>query len=31
MRELRERQVNRVSLKPFRAKILLEAFESFGK
>jgi CheY-like chemotaxis protein len=30
MRELRERQVNRVILKPFRAKILLEAFESFG-
>ncbi|MYM66825.1 response regulator [Pseudoduganella sp. FT55W] len=31
MRELRERQVNRVILKPFRAKILLEAFEAFGK
>jgi len=31
MHELRERQVNRVILKPFRAKILLEAFESFGK
>lgn len=30
MRELRERQINRVILKPFRAKILLEAFESFG-
>lgn len=30
MRELRERQVNRVILKPFRAKILLEAFESFS-
>ncbi|MHA4866404.1 response regulator [Duganella sp. PWIR1] len=30
MRELRERQVNRVILKPFRAKILLEAFEAFG-
>lgn len=30
MHELRERQVNRVILKPFRAKILLEAFESFG-
>ena len=30
MRELRERHVNRVILKPFRAKILLEAFESFG-
>ncbi|MYN26785.1 response regulator [Duganella levis] len=26
MRELRERQVSRVILKPFRAKILLEAF-----
>lgn len=26
MRELRERQVTRVILKPFRAKILLEAF-----
>jgi len=31
MQELRERQVNRVILKPFRAKILLEAFETFGK
>lgn len=31
MRELRERQVNRVILKPFRAKVLLEAFEAFGK
>ncbi|MYM24401.1 response regulator [Duganella sp. FT135W] len=31
MRELRERHVNRVILKPFRAKILLEAFEAFGK
>lgn len=30
MRELRERHVNRVILKPFRAKILLEAFESFA-
>lgn len=30
MRELRERQVSRVILKPFRARILLEAFESFG-
>lgn len=30
MRELRERHINRVILKPFRAKILLEAFESFG-
>lgn len=30
MHELRERQVNRVILKPFRARILLEAFESFG-
>ena len=30
MYELRERQVNRVILKPFRAKILLEAFESFS-
>jgi CheY-like chemotaxis protein len=29
--ELRERQVSRVILKPFRAKILLEAFEAFGK
>jgi len=31
MHELRERQINRVILKPFRAKILLEAFEAFGK
>jgi CheY-like chemotaxis protein len=31
MHELRERNVNRVILKPFRAKILLEAFEAFGK
>ncbi|RZT09881.1 hypothetical protein SAMN05216319_1676 [Duganella sp. CF402] len=31
MYELRERQVSRVILKPFRAKILLEAFEAFGK
>ena len=31
MYELRERQINRVILKPFRAKILLEAFEAFGK
>ncbi|MRX09047.1 response regulator [Pseudoduganella sp. FT25W] len=30
MRELRDRQVSRVILKPFRARILLEAFESFG-
>jgi CheY-like chemotaxis protein len=30
MQELRERRVNRVILKPFRAKILLEAFESFS-
>jgi CheY-like chemotaxis protein len=30
MRELRDRHVNRVILKPFRARILLEAFESFG-
>lgn len=30
MRELRERQINRVILKPFRAKILLDAFASFG-
>jgi hypothetical protein len=30
MRELRDRRVNRVILKPFRAKILLEAFEAFG-
>ncbi|MRW90575.1 response regulator [Duganella sp. FT80W] len=30
MRELRERQINRVILKPFRAKVLLEAFEAFG-
>ncbi|WP_432378722.1 response regulator [Duganella sp. P38] len=30
MRELRDRHINRVILKPFRAKILLEAFESFG-
>lgn len=31
MYELRERHINRVILKPFRAKILLEAFEAFGK
>lgn len=31
LHELRERHVNRVILKPFRAKILLEAFEAFGK
>jgi DNA-binding NtrC family response regulator len=30
MRELRERKVSRVILKPFRAKVLLEAFEAFG-
>lgn len=30
MKELRERRINRVILKPFRAKVLLEAFESFG-
>lgn len=30
MRELRDRRISRVILKPFRAKILLEAFESFG-
>ena len=27
---LRERQVSRVILKPFRAKVLLDAFSSFG-
>ncbi|MYM33580.1 response regulator [Duganella sp. FT94W] len=30
MRELRERQINRVVLNPFRPKILLDAFASFG-
>ncbi|NVM74252.1 DNA-binding NtrC family response regulator [Duganella sp. SG902] len=30
MKELKERRVTRVILKPFRAKILLEAFESFS-
>jgi CheY-like chemotaxis protein len=30
MRELRDRQVSRVILKPFRAKILLEAFEQMS-
>ncbi|NYE59606.1 CheY-like chemotaxis protein [Duganella sp. 1224] len=30
MQELRQRRVNRVILKPFRARILLEAFESFA-
>ncbi len=30
MRELRDRHINRVILKPFRARILLEAFESFS-
>jgi CheY-like chemotaxis protein len=29
LRELRERRVSRVILKPFRAKILLEAFATF--
>jgi CheY-like chemotaxis protein len=29
MRELRERQVSRVIIRPFRAKILLEAFATF--
>jgi CheY-like chemotaxis protein len=30
LRELRERQVSRVILKPFRAKVLLEAFATFA-
>lgn len=30
MQELRSRHVHRVILKPFRAKILVEAFEAFG-